>query len=92
MNGWLLGLIRWPVQEGSALKVPMMTFNNHTKWGSLAGLTVKRDDVTGLVPMGDLGLIDKSSFLFDSLLLMFGPEGEREKIKHNVTAQSRLLG
>lgn len=56
---------------------------HHTKWGSLAGLTVKRDDVTGLAPAGDLVLIDKSSFLFDSLLLMLGPEGKKTKyIKH----------
>lgn len=47
---------------------------HHTKWGSLAGLTVKRDDVTDLAPAGDLGLSDKSSFLFNSLLLMLGPD------------------
>lgn len=41
---------------------------------------MKRDDVTGLDPMGNLGLIDKSSFLFDSLLL--GPE--RQGGKNNV--------
>lgn len=40
---------------------------------------MKRDDITGLAPTGDLGLIDKSSFLFDSLLLMFGPDGQTQK-------------
>lgn len=39
---------------------------------------MKRDDVTGLAPTGDLGLIEKSSFLFDSLL--FGPDWKK---KHN---------
>lgn len=50
---------------------------HHTRWGSLAGLTVKRDDVTGLAPTDDLGLTDKSSFRFDSLLLTFGPGGKK---------------
>lgn len=39
----------------------------------MAGLTVKRDDVTGLAPTGDLDLTEKSSLRLDSLLLMFGP-------------------
>ena len=43
---------------------------------------MKRDDVTGLAPTGDLGLIDKSSFLFDALLLIFGPDGKKNKIKN----------
>lgn len=30
---------------------------------------MKRDEVKGLAPPGDLGLIGKSSFLFDSLFL-----------------------
>ena len=49
---------------------------------------MKRDDVTGLAPTGDLGLIDKSSFLFDSLL--FGPDGEKEKIKLSVKQQPQV--
>lgn len=47
---------------------------------------MKREDVTGLAPTGDLGLIDKSSFFLDSLLLMFGPDGEKNRIKkHEVS-------
>lgn len=46
---------------------------------------MKRDDVTGLAPTGDLGLIDKSSFLLDSLLLMFGPDGKKNKFRHSTT-------
>lgn len=42
---------------------------------------MKRDEVPGLAPTGDLGLIDKSSFLFDSLFL-FGPNEEKIKTKH----------
>lgn len=44
---------------------------------------MKRDDVTGLTPTGDLGLIEKSSFFLDSLLLMFGPGGEKNTIKQH---------
>lgn len=44
----------------------------------MAGLTVKRDDVTVLAPTGDLALIEKSSLRLDSLLLMFGP-GKKQK-------------
>lgn len=45
----------------------------------MAGLTVKRDDVTGLAPTGDLALIEKSSLRLDSLLLMFGPGIKKTK-------------
>lgn len=73
----MLELIHCPVPEGY----------HHTKWGSSAGLTVKRDDVTGLAPTGDLGLIDKSSFFFTSLLLMFGPDEEKNKVKQSANIQ-----
>lgn len=53
-------------------------FPRHTKWGSSAGLTVKRDEVFEPLPTGDRGLIDRSSFLFDSLLL-FGPDEEKKR-------------
>ena len=43
---------------------------------------MKRDEVTVLAPTGDLGLIDKSSFLFDSLFL-FGPDREKTTKKHS---------
>lgn len=46
-----------------------------TMWGSLAGLTVKRDGIIGLAPTADLALTGKSSFLWDSLLLALDPDG-----------------
>lgn len=45
----------------------------------MAGLTVNRDDVTGLAPTGDLDLTEKSSLRLDSLLLMFGPAEEMKQ-------------
>lgn len=40
---------------------------------------MKRDDVTGFGPTCDLDLKDKSSFLLDSLLLTFVPDGNRNR-------------
>lgn len=54
---------------------------HHTRCGSSAGLTVKRDEVTEFTPTGDLGLTDKSSFLFNSLL--FGPKRDKKQHQHH---------
>lgn len=58
---------------------------HHTRCGSSAGLTVKRDEVTEFTPTADLGLTDKSSFLFDSLL--FGPKRDK---KNNISISTVL--
>lgn len=81
----------WASLRGFSSTCSHDDINHHTKWGSLAGLTVKREDVTELAPTGNLAFKDESSFRFDSLLLLFGPD-DGQKEKHIINTGTARFG